>query len=164
MEKTKLKVLILDDEQARHDTFVHAFDALPCDVQYDLELIHALNAEEALKTFQAGKVDIFFSDHDLGYYSDDGNQLATKILMEVPEAHWPTYVVVHSANWSGARNIGSKFRGAGIQTLEQSFHSDSFVDDSDRWQPIAYNWIRNCANLGKPWEGNLHGWKQEDNG
>jgi DNA-binding NtrC family response regulator len=164
MEQT-MKILILDDEEYRHDGFRRAVKSLPEAHQCKIELIHAYNSDEAMQAFQVGKIDVFFSDHDLGYLSDDGSRFATKVLMEVPDAHWPTYVVVHSANWQGARNIGSKFRSANIETLEQGFDNRCF--ESDR--PIYFNWIDNCAYYGKPWPGEEHGWrqvnfsKQEDN-
>jgi CheY-like chemotaxis protein len=114
----KMNVLIIDDEQVRHDTFEKFLtNAGHC-------VLHAFDGEEALEIFKScpDPIGLAIFDHDMPG-GMTGSALATQVLM-LPKIKHPVRVIVVSQNHNGALNIISKFQGSGIHTIYLPFFGD----------------------------------------
>lgn len=109
-------ILIVDDEQVRHDIAEDVFTAAGHTV------LHAFNAEEGKEILQAGtqRIGLLMLDHDMGF-GGSGSDLAGFILNELNPEKFPAQAVSHSWSHHGAANIASKLRTAGIHTSEWPF-------------------------------------------
>lgn len=98
-----MKILILDDEQSRHDSFSKNFK--------HHELTHVYHVKDAIKYLSSRIYDAVFLDHDLGGMSDvpSGGKEPTGYdvaiwLSQNPE-HCPSEIYIHSMNPVGAQNM-----------------------------------------------------------
>lgn len=115
-----MNVLVVDDEDSRHECFEkHLTAAGHC-------VLHAFNHDEAMEVITScvEPIGLLCIDHDMGKESKNGSALATEILC-LPKDKHPAMVVVHSLNHSGALNIISKFQSAGIHTQYMPFCGDA---------------------------------------
>ncbi len=125
-----MKILILDDDQNRHDGFALRFP--------DHELTHCLRYAEGLDALTSkGPFDAAYLDHDLGdcvndadYYEAGGMYCGGKtyftgldfayFLRDHPSL-CPRDVVIHSWNPDGAKNMEAVLRGTpGLRNLFRS--------------------------------------------
>lgn len=134
-----MRVLVIDDQQYRHQNFGDIF------TRYypDWEIHQAWNAEEALKAFQEHKFDLVFFDHDLGY-GDSGSSIAYQVLDRPGKYKCPGKAIVHSANWNGARNIAGWLEAGGVPHLTQE---DTYLMRDMRDRPYFEQVL---ATLPKP--------------
>ena len=119
-----MKVLFLDDDEARHERFRQAVHDSPA-VRY----VHT--AREARNAIAREKFDICFLDHDLGLtgsIEDDGYKVVQYIVGLAAEHsdHVPGQVIVHSANPVGSERMVNALRAAGIRTDAARFGTTEF--------------------------------------
>jgi CheY-like chemotaxis protein len=95
------KILILDDEQIRHDTFAKRWTGQ--------QLYHVYTIDAALRAVNTIKFDLATLDHDLGEDAT-GMLFLDRMMLEVPKEQWPFQAIVHSHNPVGALNMLNKLR------------------------------------------------------
>lgn len=122
-----MNILIIDDEEYRQRWLTDVLEKAGFSTR------SALNADQALEQMQATKFDLAFFDHDLGMTSMDGSRLATQVLTH-SKYKCPAAVWVHSQNWSGARNIASKFKSTDVRVCVQEISTcmaspESFIEN-----------------------------------
>jgi CheY-like chemotaxis protein len=112
-------ILIVDDEQVRHDMAEQML------TKAGHTVLHAFSCEEGKEILQAGnqRIGLLLLDHDMGM-GGSGSDLAGFILNELDPERFPAQAVSHSWNSDGAANIAVKLRTAGIPTRIWSFASD----------------------------------------
>jgi CheY-like chemotaxis protein len=115
MARTAMEILILDDDQVRHDWFRSAFAAE--------NHRSVLSYGDAIVALKAQRYDVIFLDHDLNEEEFTGADVACYIANEMPEEMRPKMVWIHSMNPVGASNIESIIRKAGIKTRRVPFGS-----------------------------------------
>lgn len=122
-----MRVLIVDDEQIRHDFFSQAYAGD--------EVVHAYGYYEATDALNRGpKFDIVQLDHDLGdhrvpdkmvemygTYELTGWHVAHHIATEMPHHMRPDKVIVHSVNPDGAHSIEMFLERHGFDVVRQPF-------------------------------------------
>ena len=121
----KMRVLVLDDEEARHVHFRSVLrnqDATFC-FNFD-EVVHAMTFED--------RYDLVMLDHDLGTGNSqnammvglpnaDGYDVAKFIAHDLEEAKRPTRAIIHSWNHIGAANMEAVLRDVGIDVWKKPF-------------------------------------------
>lgn len=108
-------VLILDDEQGRHDVF---------DVWLEEHAVkHAYSVQSAVAFMFNTKFDVVFLDHDLGEGRPTGYEIAKWMATEMSKTKWPGLVVIHSLNPFGAERMHSTLREAGFNVQKVPFGS-----------------------------------------
>jgi CheY-like chemotaxis protein len=116
-----VKILILDDQQYRHDVYARRFET------FDAEVVHVYNPDEAAEVLGQMTFDLVFLDHRLGYYVYEPmpmevTGLATaKLIAALPEDMRPKKVVVHSWDTTGSTQMAEVLRAAGIAVSEEPF-------------------------------------------
>ena len=112
--RTPLRVLLLDDDERRHDWFAERFDGDQLDI--------AVEPAEAIELLAANAYDAIFLDHDLlpEHYrttnSRDEERTGYAVaawLAARPEVQPSTTIIVHTRNANGALKMVSKMREAG---------------------------------------------------
>ena len=107
------RVLILDDEQYRHDAFAVSFAGH--------ELVHVRSASEAAEALRGPRFDLAQLDHDLGgHWNGTGRDVAEHIAAMPAEAR-PRLVIVHSFNPPGARLMVATLKQAGVPASHRPF-------------------------------------------
>lgn len=108
--KTTVKILVLDDDQKRHEAFkFHLF-------RHDIT--HVYTCDEAIKAIEQEKWDIIFLDHDLEdrHYSSasdgkveelekTGYDVAVHIAKNLPTEKAPQFILIHSWNPVGWKRM-----------------------------------------------------------
>ena len=122
-----MQVLILDDDEARHEGFKHAY--------WHLKLRHVYSHPEAVGALEQGPWDVAFLDHDLGL-ERQGTKDTTgrehtgfdtaKFIVEMPVDKRPKIVVVHSWNPIGALQMYQLLKEAKIEVHRWEFNSTNF--------------------------------------
>lgn len=115
------KILILDDDQGRHDGFTKIF---PQD-----QVTHALDYDQFRDALPLGPFDLVCLDHDLGGTADpDGNVVlrksgmdAAQALVDLPPQLRPKQVLVHSHNTSASPKMVQVLRDAGIPVARKPY-------------------------------------------
>lgn len=110
-----MRVLILDDEQIRHDYFSVKYE--------DVDHVHVYTGEEALDILRREpSFDVATLDHDLGG-GMNGAAVARAMVdpEQLPKDKLPPLVVVHSFNFYGARDMVATFQAAGIKSYWERF-------------------------------------------
>ena len=109
----QLRVLFLDDDQARHDVFARECPAL---------LIAAHSHAEAVSALSEAVFDIAFLDRDLGDFGPQGygkpeatGEDTARYIASMPPERRPALVVVHSWNKQGARRMADTLIDAGVR-------------------------------------------------
>lgn len=124
-----MRVLILDDDDARHRSFQRIFQGSGA------ELNHAYRFSEFLRALKGNSpYDLILLDHDLGIerqgdFFFDGNsrrheftgEHAARSILELPKHRWPTTIIVHSMNELGSRRMVALLQKAGIYTVRRPF-------------------------------------------
>ena len=109
-----LRVLLLDDDERRHDWFAERFDGDQLDI--------AVEPATAIELLAANAYDAIFLDHDLlpEHYrttnSRDEERTGYAVaawLAARPEVQPSTTIIVHTRNANGALKMVSKMREAG---------------------------------------------------
>lgn len=112
---THLDILVIDDEEVRHEWFRVALKRL------GHTMTSAYRSVEALRLLRTHRYDLAFFDHDLVGEQATGSTIAGAVLHNPESYQCPRAVWVHSANPVGALNIASKFRSASIPILVLDF-------------------------------------------
>jgi CheY-like chemotaxis protein len=100
-----MRVLIVDDMQARHDYFKRRFESDSVE--------HAYDADQAIDMMRRHRYDMVSLDHDLGSTSRNGLYVANAIVA-MPECSRPDRVCVHTANPIARRMMVEALKDAGI--------------------------------------------------
>lgn len=113
-----MRVLIVDDEQARHDAFKRRYTGC--------ELVHARNYAEARDAMAGERFDVMQLDHDLqdyrlvdGVMCERTGQDVAKLVASLPPAKHPGTVILHSWNPEGARAMGRILNDAGLRRVSR---------------------------------------------
>jgi hypothetical protein len=113
-----MKILVLDDQEQRHDWFSARFSG-----HY---VVHARSVSEAISALSNLWFDRVQLDHDLGEWEvlDDetlversGMDVVRFITDELPRDRVPGAIVVHSWNPVGAQNMVNFMRDRGITSI-----------------------------------------------
>jgi CheY-like chemotaxis protein len=96
-----MKILILDDDQVRHDMFR---------VKYaGHEVVSVLEAKDAIKKLNEEQFDAVFLDHDLGgavyVTSGEGTGYEVAVWLSENREKQPKQIIIHSFNPVGAANM-----------------------------------------------------------
>lgn len=123
---TTKHILILDDQQERHDGFIQMHKGTGA------RLKHAYTAPEARELLDTYVFDVAFLDHDLeedgSYYptAGTGMDVARHIIAMNPEKR-PKFVWVHSWNESRALAMEADLRAAGVRCRWKAYRAPSKV-------------------------------------
>jgi CheY-like chemotaxis protein len=110
------RILVLDDEQYRHDGFARRF------VGHDVT--HARTVAEALDALRGPRFDLAQLDHDLGSGDGTGRDVAEHIA-SMPRDLRPRVVVVHSFNPPGARLMVATLKQAGVPSSHKPYSHEA---------------------------------------
>lgn len=124
-----IRILILDDDQVRHDNFAQRFNKLGV-----VEPVHCKNIDQFERILtRESKFDVILLDHDLndfgknsvlsGCYGDTeltGHDAAVLVTTLPPEKR-PTIVIIHSWNSDGAKSMNAVLQQAGINSVIDIF-------------------------------------------
>ena len=119
-----MNILIVDDQQLRHDKFIKEYP--------DDNLFHVYNFDSAAQALDTQKFDMIMLDHDLGDYSGTfadgtpgkeltGYEVALYLVRVVPESNWPEYVMIHTLNNVAAWSIKNLLNTVGIKSAVKPF-------------------------------------------
>jgi len=125
MTRRRFRVLVLDDEEKRHQHFrsvLRNHDATFC-YNFD-EVVRAMTFED--------RFDLVILDHDLGTGNSvvaeqvglppcDGYDVAKFIAFDLEEAKRPDRAILHTWNSVGANNMETVLRTAGIEVQLKPF-------------------------------------------
>lgn len=101
-----MRVLIVDDTQARHDWFMRRYQS------DDVE--HAYDAPQAIEMLKRRRYDLVCLDHDLGGPPHGDGMDVVRALKALPECARPDHVTVHTANPVARRFMVSSLADVGI--------------------------------------------------
>jgi ActR/RegA family two-component response regulator len=107
-----MRILVLDDEQYRHDGFAMRFAGQ--------DVTHVRTVAEAFKALDGERFEMACLDHDLGSGDGTGLDVAERIAAMTREAR-PRYVLVHSFNPPGARRMVATLKQAGIPSKHEPY-------------------------------------------
>lgn len=122
----KLKILFLDDMEARHQAFR--------DYAENHIVTHVYTAEEAIKALERETFDAAALDHDLaeehyqqiGTYVESGrNRSGRAVARWIAEHGTPKLALVHSFNPDGSREMAHALHVAGIRVVRAPFGPQS---------------------------------------
>lgn len=121
-----MRILILDDDQTRHDTFARRYAGH--------DLTHVYTVAEAQAALIAGGFDLASFDHDLADFQMErqidgsvqerektGYDVVMFLVHEVPSSRWPLEVIVHSWNAPRARQMVETMRDRGLAASYRPF-------------------------------------------
>ena len=126
-----MRVLILDDDEARHARFAKWFAG------YDVHHVYTISEFE--KKITGGKFDAVFLDHDLNDYGKNSVVYngyttveltgfeAAKTLTFLPQELRPTQVFVHSWNPDGAKMMVDLLESTGFNVIRWVFDPKAFL-------------------------------------
>lgn len=101
-----MRILVLDDEPARHALFAAVWKGR--------EIVQAWTADEAERALDGERFDLVTLDHDLGPASRGDGLRVARYIAQMPREKRPPHVVVHSANPVGAEAMVDTLRRAGV--------------------------------------------------
>lgn len=118
-------ILILDDEQVRHDLTEKYLGN-------DHTILHAFNADEAIGIIKSSQqpIGLALLDHDLHEFVSDetgykwekhGGYFVRMLIDTVPEEKWPAQIVIHSYNPSGADGMKTALKNKGMYARYMPF-------------------------------------------
>jgi len=122
-----MRILILDDEEVRHEAFSHRYDGH--------EVVGATTYSQFIRYFSEGSPwDLIHLDHDLGEpptadsYVDGWGGVraytgihAARTICEAADHLLPREVIVHSQNPLGSQAMVAELRARGIISSRQPF-------------------------------------------
>jgi CheY-like chemotaxis protein len=108
-----MKVLLVDDDDYRHQVFIKAYKAHILVRTYDYA-----QAQEYLG-LSGPKFDLILLDHDLG--EGPTGMAVAKLIAALPQEQRPEVVRVHSWNVDGARQIIAFLKDYAIPAYHQLF-------------------------------------------
>ena len=120
-----MRILILDDEEYRHEAFNKAHAADECWHAYTLRQF--MDQIERVKKF-----DVIYLDHDITDSKATTGLDAVRFLVRTLQAcpdKMPDKVVVHSWNPIGSVIMTEELRAAGVSTYKRTFHIKDGVYD-----------------------------------
>lgn len=106
-----MKILIVDDENYRHEGFKKKLEGS--------DLYHAYTYNEAVKFLQKYTFKEVYLDHDLGL-GKNGNDVA-QFITKLQAFKQPKKVFIHSWNPVGADNIYNTLTRAGILAAKRPY-------------------------------------------
>lgn len=109
----KRVVLILDDEDIRHETFDMVLD--------EHDLVHVFTVDQAIFELTHRKFDAVFLDHDLRMLKT-GLDVAD-FMCSMPNELRPDLVVIHSLNPVGAQAMAMVLEQAKFNVMKMPFGS-----------------------------------------
>jgi CheY-like chemotaxis protein len=121
--RTPLRVLLLDDDERRHDWFAERFDGDQLDI--------AVEPAAAIELLAANAYDAIFLDHDLlpEHYrttnSRDEERTGYAVaawLAAHPDRQRDATIVIHSLNYTGAGRMLDALQNAGRDVEHIPFH------------------------------------------
>lgn len=135
------RVLVLDDDEKRHDWFRDKAEAL------NWELLQAWTAEEAIESLDRNDFDLVFLDHDLEIgrlklgapynWGPNGTVAARHIAGMVAK---PRRVHIHSVNRGGAAEMERILRAAAVNVTRAEFGSFEISNHAER-AAITPSWV-----------------------
>ena len=106
-----LKVLVVEDSQARIDQFIQRLSEIGSPVYHI-----AKTSKEALQFLASNKYDLIFLDHDLDYLPDeDRDDNAMPIARYLRDNPVNCHIIVHSLNDPGSENLLNTIGGAALR-------------------------------------------------
>jgi hypothetical protein len=122
-----MRILILDDDQTRHDAFAQKYAGH--------ELTHVYNFAEATAALSANEpYDLASFDHDLADFQPEtkpdgsagmreytGYDVVMFLVSNLPEDRWPAKAIIHSWNAPRARQMAEVLRDRGISVMYKPF-------------------------------------------
>lgn len=121
-------ILILDDQDIRHDTVERYLSK-------EHTVLHAFNALEALEIIKSynGRIGLAMLDHDLqDIVTEDGRKyerhgvyFLAEMFKEIPEDKWPARFILHSHNNVGVKNMLDDLTRMGQIVSVLNFSSDN---------------------------------------
>lgn len=128
MTRQPKRILVLDDEEARHDVFRRIFK--------NEDAVHCYNFDEVINemTFSP-RFDVVLLDHDLGTGNSElsdkinlptvtGYHVALFICQDLDFEKRPGRIIIHSWNEYGADKMESLFRRSGFKdVIQKKFRS-----------------------------------------
>lgn len=113
MANLRLKILVLDDNEYRHEAFSKKLAGH--------DVWHTYTAEQTSKVLaHQGPFDVVYLDHDLGE-THTGMDVARYITGGLAVQKRPLQVIVHSHNTAGAERMEAELRAAGITAAREPF-------------------------------------------
>lgn len=102
--RVKMKILILDDREIRHEYFKKLY------IQHDLT--HVYTSKECIDQLNINKFDVVFLDHDLGgtdNFEESGDNTGYEVAkwLRKNEGKQPNQIILHSFNPVGRKNMKS---------------------------------------------------------
>lgn len=129
-----LKVLFLDDDQQRHDSFTKELKRRGIDAELaEVHFAYSIwDAKEELQTKDEA-FDIAFLDHDLSgqqmvMQREGTGTIVAEYIAAMPQEQQPKLVVVHSFNATGAQRMMKILQAAKISCLYIPFDTTGFYD------------------------------------
>ena len=118
-----MKILIVDDDDARHQNFASRFADRA-------DLYHAYGYPSAVDALDRSVFDLILLDHDLCIASTEscgpyGRELTgqdvARYIAELPKVWRPKQIIVHSWNAAGAKAIMRILQAAGFKPIYDPF-------------------------------------------
>ncbi len=129
-----LKVLFLDDDQERHNSFYKELKRQSIDSR-DAEIYPVFGIMDAQDELQANAAffDIAFLDHDLGGQHmvarrEGTGTIVAEYIAAMPKDQQPKLVVVHSFNAMGAQRMMKILQDAKVRCLYIPFDTPGFYE------------------------------------
>jgi hypothetical protein len=121
-----MRILVLDDEQERHEGFARRFKGH--DVYHVYTYAQACAALANNFRFDLAQLDHdlcdFWQDPETGCtYERTGEDVTKYIIDYIPEGLRPKRVVVHSWNPGGAQRMLELFRDAGVPAVRDAYRA-----------------------------------------
>jgi CheY-like chemotaxis protein len=121
-------ILILDDEQIRHDLTEKYLGK-------ENIILHAFNADEAIAILKASqqRIGLALLDHDLHEFVADetghkwekhGGYFVRTMIDMVREENWPAQIVIHSYNSGGAQGMKTTLKAKGVYARYMPFSGE----------------------------------------
>lgn len=122
-----MKILILDDEEVRHQAFARIYKGAQV-------IHHAYALEDFCRVLFSNRFDLIHLDHDLteqeqastyvdgwGKTQYHNGQHAAKKICELPDYLKPKRVIIHSINPDGAKSMRAILQDAKIDCVWEPF-------------------------------------------
>ena len=99
-----MKILVLEDNRARGDYFIHTF--------YKHDIIITDNAYEAIEYLKENIFDYIFLDHDLGPDNGSGADVAAYLCGNIDNENNDANIIIHSWNTPAAKSMNNSLKNA----------------------------------------------------